>query len=264
MNTRFWSGRAWRSAILVGRNPGVASSSWTSRRSKRNLSRSVLRRTVRKRGRSCTALQLAPTYVASELLRSLSETTAEVCGTCRPVPSGTAWVEYRLPEDYLLIREWYEAREREGIAFGPTTLRFTVERIVRKERPVITLTASIAEVMRRAVMARFSAMSGGTATRRLAGKYDGGGKREGHDHPFYLPTDEKKSTARQERAERRFLGRPAFAAVLARNSSLLRVGPPGGVATEFKPRGFYGRFLGESLKRKPLRLSSDVPRRAIR
>lgn len=124
------------------------------------------------------------------LLRSLSETTGEMRRARRLVPPGTTWVEYRLPHDYLLVREQYEAREHEGVAFGPTILRFTLERTARSVLPSIAQVVSIAEVMRRAAMARYSGMNGGTATTRLAGKNDeGSAKREGHDHPFYLPID---------------------------------------------------------------------------
>ncbi|HVA27253.1 MAG TPA: type I-U CRISPR-associated protein Csb2 [Candidatus Baltobacteraceae bacterium] len=124
------------------------------------------------------------------LLRSLSETTGEMRRARRLVPPGTAWVEYRLPDDYLLVREQYEAREREELAFGPTILRFTLERTASSVRPSISQAVSVAEVMRRAAMSRYSDMSGGTATTRLAGKNEAGSaKREGHDHPFYLPAD---------------------------------------------------------------------------
>lgn len=124
------------------------------------------------------------------LLRSLSETTGEIRRARRLVPPGTAWVEYRLPGDYLLVREQHEAREREEVSFGPTILRFTVERTTSSVLPSITQAVSVAEVMRRAAMAHYSDMNGGTATTRIAGKSeDGSAKREGHDHPFYLPID---------------------------------------------------------------------------
>ena len=124
------------------------------------------------------------------LLRTLSETTAEMRRARRLVPLGTAWVEYRLPEDYLLVREQYEAHERQEAVLGPTILRFTLERTASSVLPAITQAVSMAEVMRHAAMARYSRTNGVSATTRLAGKNDeGSAKREGHDHPFYLPAD---------------------------------------------------------------------------
>lgn len=135
-------------------------------------------------------LAAGPDLRGAGLLRSLSETTGEMCRVRRLVPLGTAWVEYRLPEDYLLVREQYEAHERQEAVLGPTILRFTLERTASSVLPSITQAVSIAEVMRHAAMARYSRTNGVSATTRLAGKNDeGSGKREGHDHPFYLPTD---------------------------------------------------------------------------
>jgi CRISPR-associated protein Csb2 len=142
------------------------------------------------------ALRLAadPSLPTFGLLRALSETTCEMRRDGRLGPPGTTWVEYRLPDDYLLVREQYEAREREQPAFSPTILRFIVERAALSVLPPITQAVSIAEVMRRAAMARYSDMNGGTATTRLAGKTeDGSAKREGHDHPFYLSSDSHAS-----------------------------------------------------------------------
>lgn len=104
-------------------------------------------------------------------------------------PGGAAWVEYRLPPDFLLVREQYEAREREPLAFGPVLFRFAVDASRRADRwPSITDSVILAEVMRRAVISRYSDLHGGTATTRLAGKDPAGvRKRTGHDHPFYLP-----------------------------------------------------------------------------
>jgi len=124
------------------------------------------------------------------LLRSLSETTGEMRKSKRLVPPGTSWVEYRLPTDFLLVREQHIAREDEDDTFGPLLLRFALERTASNVLPPIQVAVSIAEVMRKAVMRRYSDLHGGTATTRLAGKdSEGTQKREGHDHPYYLPID---------------------------------------------------------------------------
>jgi len=139
-------------------------------------------------------LAAGPELRGVELLRSLSKTTGEMRRSRRLVPKGAVWLEYRLPHDLLLVREQYDAREREAVAFGPTIMRFAVERTASSILPPITDAVSVAEVMRRAAMARYSAVNGGAATTRLAGKSeDGSAKREGHDHPFYLPADSSGS-----------------------------------------------------------------------
>jgi CRISPR-associated protein Csb2 len=139
-------------------------------------------------------LVAGPELRGTGLLRSLSETTGAMRRARRLVPPGTVWIGYRLPADYLMVREQYAAREHDPVSFGPTILRFTVERTASSVLPPVTQAVSIAEVMRRAAMRRYSDLSGGTATTRLAGKSDeGSARREGHDHPFYLPIDSHES-----------------------------------------------------------------------
>lgn len=141
-------------------------------------------------GPTVRRLAAGSTLRGSGLLRSLSETIGEMRKSKRLVPPGTSWVEYRLPADFLLVREQHIAREDEADAFGPLLLRFALERTASNVLPPIELAVSIAEVMRKAVMRRYSDLHGGTATTRLAGKDAGGtAKREGHDHPYYLPVD---------------------------------------------------------------------------
>jgi hypothetical protein len=102
------------------------------------------------------------------------------------------WVTYVLPPDLLMVREQYEDRERQPLTFAPICLRFQVQPQGPCTRLPISKTILIAEVMRRAVMSRYSALYGGPVTTRLAGKKQNGkGKREGHDHPFFLPIASK-------------------------------------------------------------------------
>ncbi len=141
-------------------------------------------------GPTVRRLAAGTTLRGAGLLRSLSETTGEMRKSKRLVPLGTSWAEYRLPGDFLLVREQHIAREDEADAFGPLLLRFALERTAANVLPPIEIAVSIAEVMRNAVMRRYSDLHGGTTTTRLAGKDAGGTKkREGHDHPYYLPAD---------------------------------------------------------------------------
>ncbi len=129
----------------------------------------------------------------ADLLRSLAEETAAMRRARRLVPEGTTWVEYRLPPDFLLVREQFDAREEREAAFGPVILRFAVERPREGVLPPITRAIDLADVMRCAALSRYSRRDGMPASLRLAGKGDGGEsvKREGHDHPYYLPFDSR-------------------------------------------------------------------------
>lgn len=68
-------------------------------------------------------------------------------------------------------------------------LRLAVGRGRFGGRPRFGETIVVAELMRRAVFVRFSELRGEPVRHRLAGKNGEGGKREGHDHPFFLPFD---------------------------------------------------------------------------
>lgn len=137
-------------------------------------------------------LSAGPSLRGSGLLRSLAEPTAEMRRARRLVPEGTAWVEYRLPKDFLLVREQVADRAANNAVFGPLVLRFAVERPSQGILPSITSAIDVADLMRRAVLTRYSRLEGAPASKLLAGKSDDEtGKREGHDHPYYLPFDSR-------------------------------------------------------------------------
>jgi hypothetical protein len=134
-------------------------------------------------------LAVSPNVRGEQLFYALLKAALFRLSRSQGMPQGAVWIKYRLPPDFLLVREQYEAREREPLAFGPILFRFAIEGSTRADqRPSITDSVILAEVMRRAVISRYSDLHGGTATTRLAGKDPAGvGKRTGHDHPFYLP-----------------------------------------------------------------------------
>ncbi|MGH7738336.1 MAG: type I-G CRISPR-associated protein Csb2 [Candidatus Tyrphobacter sp.] len=123
------------------------------------------------------------------LLRSLSETTAEMRKARRLMPVGAVWVEYRLPPDFLMVREQYEREERVHPVFGPTLLRFALDRGKRTPRPSIKDAILFAERLRSAAIERLSKKEGEPATLRLAGKAGDGTPNEGHGHPYFLAFD---------------------------------------------------------------------------
>jgi CRISPR-associated protein Csb2 len=113
-------------------------------------------------------LTASPSLRGAGLLRALNELTGEMRRSRRTMPPGTSWVEYRMPLDFGWVSEQALQRDAHHMAFPPTILRFALH----------------------AALKRHSAGTGSPASKRLAGKrQDGSERREGHDHPFFLPLD---------------------------------------------------------------------------
>lgn len=140
-------------------------------------------------GPTVRRLAAGPSLRGEGLLAALSETTAEMRKARRLMPNGAAWVEYRLPPDFLMVREQYDRLERTRPVFGPTLLRLALERGTRSPKPSIKDAVVLSDVFRAAAISQISRREGEPATHRLAGKASDGSKREGHDHPYFLPFD---------------------------------------------------------------------------
>jgi CRISPR-associated protein Csb2 len=125
------------------------------------------------------------------LLRSLSETTGQMRKDRRLMPKGAKWIEYRLPPNFLMVREQFDRSDRTQPVFGPSVLRFSLERGEHSPRPSIKDAVVFSELLRAASIRRLSDRESEPATRRLAGKADDGSKREGHGHPYFLPFDSR-------------------------------------------------------------------------
>jgi len=134
-------------------------------------------------------LAAGPSLCGAGLLHALNEMTGEMRRARRTMPQGTAWVEYRLPPDFGWAPEQALRRALELPVFPPTMLRFAVD-AESGVLPPITDAVTVAEKMRQAAIKRHSDANGAPASQRLAGKHDdGSNRREGHDHPFFLPLD---------------------------------------------------------------------------
>jgi CRISPR-associated protein Csb2 len=145
----------------------------------------------REDGAGALARRLAagPSLRGAGLLRALSEMTDEMRRARRSLPQGTAWAEYRLPPDFGWAPEQALQREVEPPVFPATVLRFAVD-AEKGVLPPMTNAVTVAEKMRQAAIKRSSSRDGAPASKRLAGKDDNGrNRREGHDHPFFLPLD---------------------------------------------------------------------------
>jgi CRISPR-associated protein Csb2 len=123
------------------------------------------------------------------LLAALSLTTAQMRSSRRLMPVGAVWLDYRLPPDFLMVQEQYNRPERSRPVFGPTVLRFALERGEHSPKPSIKDAVVLSELMRAAAIKQFSKREGEPTPYRLAGKSEDGSKREGHDHPYFLPFD---------------------------------------------------------------------------
>lgn len=149
------------------------------------------RESVSSAGPIVRRLAPGPSLRGVGLLRSLVETTADMRRAKRLMPPGTAWVEYRLPLGFLLVQEQYEQQELRETVFKEIVLRFSVERPQEGVLPPVTRAVDVADLMRRSALSRYSRRDGPAST-LLAGKADDGdGKRQGHDHPYYLPFDSR-------------------------------------------------------------------------
>lgn len=140
-------------------------------------------------GPTVRRLAAGPSLRGEGLYAALSETTAAMRKSKRLIPKGAFWVEYRLPPDFLMVREQYERVERTRLDFGPTCLRFVLEHGEHTPKPSVRDAVLFGELFRAAGIKMYSRRTGEPASLRLAGKSEFGTKREGHDHPYFLPFD---------------------------------------------------------------------------
>jgi CRISPR-associated protein Csb2 len=110
----------------------------------------------------------------------------------RTMPAGSNWVEYRMPLDFGWVAEQALQRDIRKAVVPPTVMRFALDPDEVGALPSITNAVIVAEKVRQAVLKRHSDLNGAPASKRLAGKqHDGSDRREGHDHPFFLPLDQE-------------------------------------------------------------------------
>lgn len=101
-------------------------------------------------------------------------------------PPGSRWLDYRRPEDCFEVTP---VDEPPAVATGqePTVVRWAFDSSVL---PRITDAVAWAGVARAATMSVYGDLHGGRASPLLAGKDEDGEPLTGHEHAFYLPTDE--------------------------------------------------------------------------
>lgn len=120
-------------------------------------------------------------------LRDLCVETGELRAQGRIDPPGAQWVLYTRPADcFSPVREASVTRAGQP-GVRPTVVRYTVATNVP---PLLIDTLRVAELARRAAMSQYGRQNNRAVSRILSGKAADGTPLEGHQHAFYLPTDE--------------------------------------------------------------------------
>ena len=120
-------------------------------------------------------------------LRELCVETDELRRQGRIDPPGAEWRLYTRSADCFARRHRSEALGRRLAQKRATTVRFALSGPVL---PLLTDTLKVAELMRRSAMSRYGRYNDGSTSPTLSGKEADGRPRTGHQHAFYLPTDE--------------------------------------------------------------------------
>jgi CRISPR-associated protein Csb2 len=122
-------------------------------------------------------------------LHDLCAETSELRGQGRIDPPGAQWHLYARSSDAFAPRF--------SPPSGPPSDDRVVAQVVRyalagKVLPLVTDTMRVADRMRLSAMSRYGRRNQGAVSSQLSGKDAAGNHREGHQHAFYLPTDENQ------------------------------------------------------------------------
>jgi CRISPR-associated protein Csb2 len=99
-------------------------------------------------------------------------------------PPGSRWLTYLRRKDcFAPLTGARRARQERPV----TVVRYALDGPVL---PLVTEALSIGEFARQCVQSRYGKLHGGASTPTFSGKNAEGKPLEGHDHAFYLPTDE--------------------------------------------------------------------------
>lgn len=118
-------------------------------------------------------------------LKELCVETADLRGKGKVDPPGAQWRQYIRPTDCLSSK--HEPVSAPARAQQPTVVRYV---LAGKVLPLVIDTVRVAELARQSAMSQYGRANGGAASPILSGKAPNGVPLEGHQHAFYLPTDE--------------------------------------------------------------------------
>ena len=104
-------------------------------------------------------------------------------------PTGSQWVTYARPRDCFEIRYYSGNLDDEGtlLATGPTLARYFLH--ANYKLPV-TEALSVGELARKSAMAMYGRMNDGAKSPTLSGKDQHGTPLKGHQHAYYVASDE--------------------------------------------------------------------------
>jgi CRISPR-associated protein Csb2 len=119
------------------------------------------------------------------LLKDLCVETGDLRRDGRIDPPGARWCQYIRSADSLGV----SAKSASRPASRPQSLVFRYA-LAGTTLPLVTDTLRMAELVRQSAMSQYGRANGRTASPILSGKGPDGAPLAGHQHAFYLPTDE--------------------------------------------------------------------------
>lgn len=131
----------------------------------------------------------APGMSAGGLIEALSATTSHTRGRQRLLnPSGSEWIPYMRPVDALQVGNTPRpAAPAPSDIQGPAVVRYAIS---DRYQPSIVDTVAYGELMRRAAQSKYGHLYADRSSPMLSGKNEAGEPLSGHQHCFFLPTDE--------------------------------------------------------------------------
>lgn len=106
-------------------------------------------------------------------------------------PPGSRWVQYVRPRDCFKVEPLIRSGMAQSSRLRPQVVRFALDSTVL---PLVTDTLPVAEAARRALMSRYGRLTARNGFRgrseTLSGKNATGQTLRGHNHAYYLPSDE--------------------------------------------------------------------------
>ena len=130
--------------------------------------------------------EIVRTLVPNSPLEDLEVETSDLRGNGRIDPEGAQWLPYlRKTDCFTAFRA--ERRQLTPHGKGATVVRFA---LAGKVLPLATDTLRWGELARKSTMSKYSSQNDGAISPRLSGKDASGKPLQGHQHAFYLPTDE--------------------------------------------------------------------------
>lgn len=123
---------------------------------------------------------------SEEIYKNLLRDTNELREKGFLEPAGTKWASYAIPRTLIRINP---EQPKRTYLIDVDVVRYTV---INKPKPLVSETLLVADLARRSAMAQYGRINSHAVTKNLSGKDELGIPLKGHNHAYYLPTDEDK------------------------------------------------------------------------